>query len=222
MNTNLESRASSYRSHALPKIGTGVLAMYTALMPAALGSVACKRDSGNGNGQSSIFQRQPQYYTGRVQGTVAKIYDDKQTNSYRIDITLTNLVNGAQELGLSQGNTITVLLDKSNIPDKKSAEEIQSCKQRGPLGIGTYECELDLDVTGLEGQGPQGQYAGNRFNGMRLLSPSDRALDKARETISGAVETVKEKAPGAIEGAKEGAGTAWDWLKQQAERFKKQ
>ena len=198
MYKSLESMASSYTS----RIGAGVLALST-LLP-VLGTVACSRDAENtGAGQTGISQRKPQPYTGRVQGNVDGIVDNVNRNQYLINFTISNVVSGAQELGLKSGDNIMIELTKSAIPSNY-AEGVQSCKQPGAFKLGTNECGMDLDVTGLEGQGTQGQYASNRFNSVEVITPFQQGVRGAKEKASELYGKAQEKAPGVTEGAKGG------------------
>ena len=124
----------------------------------------------------------------RIQGTlVEKLPTDK---GQVLKVGLTNIVGGAEALGLKSNGEIKVLVP-SPTPEPYNSQ-LGQCLT--PATFGTYECDVDLEIQGKPGQ--KTPYQVTNVHSVDVKSPAEQAGEKALEKAKKGLEWLKGKMGG--------------------------
>ena len=127
----------------------------------------------------------------RIQGSlVEKLNTD---NGPVLTISITNVVEGAEGLGLKKDGEVKVQMP-NQIPEPYDSR-LKQCLT--PATFGTYDCDVDLEIEGRERQ--RDAYEVTRIHQVDVKNPAEQLGDKASELLNKA----KEKARAGLEWLKE-------------------
>ena len=119
-----------------------------------------------------------------IQGSlVEKLNTD---NGQVLTISITNMVEGAETLGLKKDGEVKVQIPNP-IPEPYSSRLAQCLT---PATFGTYECDVDLEIAGREGQ--KGPYEVTRIHKINVNSPAEQLGDKASDFLKKGGEKAKQ------------------------------
>ncbi len=121
----------------------------------------------------------------RIQGNlVEKLNTD---NGSVLTVSINNVVEGAEGLGLKTGGRIKVQVPNP-IPEPYSSQLAQCLT---PATFGTYECDVDLEIAGRAGQ--KGPYEATRIQQLDVKSPAEQVEESVSELFNKGKEKAKQR-----------------------------